>query len=54
MGAYVTKLKNVSFQPCDALAQSIREAKRKAYAPCQDCEASAVAESFLPESLLGP
>lgn len=54
MGAYVVKLNNVSFQPCDALAQSIREAKRNAYAPCKDCEASAVAESFLPELLLGP
>jgi len=54
MGAYVVKLKNVSFQPCDALAQSIREAKRKAYAPCKDCEASAIAESFLPERLLSP
>mgnify|MGYP000621404084 CR=1 FL=1 len=53
-GAYVVKLKDVSFQPCDALSQSIREAKRKAYAPCKDCEASAIAESFLPEQLLAP
>jgi len=54
MGAYVVKLRDVSFQPCDALAQSIREAKRRAYAPCKDCEASAIAESFLPERLLSP
>lgn len=54
LGAYVVKLKNVSFQPCEALSQSIQEAKRKAYAPCEDCEASAIAESFLPEKLFRP
>lgn len=48
MGAYVVKLQDVSFKPCEALKQSIRAAKTQAYEKCTDCTAADMVNSILP------
>jgi len=50
LGAYVVKLKNVSFKPCETLAAQIEQSRKQAYRnrECADCDSKALSRQYLP------
>lgn len=53
LNAYVVKLVNVSFQPCDNLGTTIQQSKKEAFSQreCADCNLQELIEEFLPQSV---
>ncbi|MEC8427699.1 MAG: hypothetical protein VXZ35_04690 [Pseudomonadota bacterium] len=53
LNAYVVKLENVSFTPCDSVGQAIQSSQQQALQRlnCKECDLKETVESFLPKTI---